>query len=1152
MKMLSSKVLNLGYVDENLHTKVIIDCSEVLWDYPGASVSMVVRPPRGDLYPVTPDRDNDNNIIWELTASDLVYAGTGQIQLTFTDSGEIIKSIIGTTKVLPSLETTGEAPEPLQNWMDEAEQTAEEIATAAVGDLIDDTAGAGDTDKVWSAGKTVSEIGTKISEPSSDGTDGQVLATDGSGGRYWRTVSGGGGGGGGTTDYSELTNKPQINSVTLTGNKSLSDLGIAAASAIPDVSGKADKVSSATNGHFAGLDSSGNLVDSGKSASDFGTYSKPSGGIPSTDLASAVQTSLGKANSAYQKPSGGIPSTDLTQAVQTSLGKADTAYQKPVSGIPDSDLVNSYIKEPSSEGTSGQVLATNGSGTRYWTTVQGGTGGTTDYSDLTNKPQVNSVTLSGNKSLSDLGVAPASKVYWATPEDYGAVGDGVTDDSQAVQDACDAGDDVYFASGKTYYLASPVTVNKSIRLHGGTGATIKTKTPSGGVVNEGIRINGTLKATTTLTSSYYSTGEYTLDNCGNKLTLANMSSVEIGDLVQIRTTDTDQRYAYSRRYYYLGGIFKVVDKYDGHIYINRDMPFDITLSNNLTVYVYDAPVVEVENLNFESDLDSFGTSTYNALLDLKYCKDSVIRQCYLHNMKIGFMMQYCVNTLIDGVQVSKSRWANESGMGDGYAIAVDTCTNTVIERVVSLCAQGCIDMGGYEPIFDTFISHCNLASECRAIGLDMHENSYNLVIEDCVMGGASVFGMAKINRCQFIANNRPGIDTISGITFRGSHDPRWSQLRVSNCEFASNSYNFLSAQIAQDNISTINSIWGRVVFEHCRGGSLQYTPPTNAFILSNTVNYLELNDWQDCKEFYHDPNQAIKTMVVRDCTFTENSQINKHTGLFNTDGIATAVIRSTDPSHSRRVVSTSFSGGQYVLPANVTMNLSSTDSSTLYIVCGDNCASNVPSDWHVGSVSGSSGSPISKTPNTTVEQNLTVNSAGNLVFTQPSSTSNYAIYPQCMMQAQEMATIRISAKLKNTGATSGNSYRAFIAVIDPSTGNLTYRNNGTSATATAEGAVISHSRDVPKGHIAMAYLGSYSAVANSVTTFEEFHIEMMPFAQSAVPYTEYNGSHRAGNGTLQSVQGINNVMSSADTFSLAFDSVEERGISIGTWQGGSY
>ena len=44
---------------------------------------------------------------------------------------------------------------------------------------------------------------------------------------------------------------------------------------------------------------------------DANAYVKPSGGIPSSDMASAVQTSLGKADSAYQKPSGGIPKTDL-------------------------------------------------------------------------------------------------------------------------------------------------------------------------------------------------------------------------------------------------------------------------------------------------------------------------------------------------------------------------------------------------------------------------------------------------------------------------------------------------------------------------------------------------------------------------------------------------------------------------------------------------------------------------------------------------------------------------------------------------------------------------------------------------------------------------------------------------------------------------
>lgn len=43
------------------------------------------------------------------------------------------------------------------------------------------------------------------------------------------TISSTGGGSGGTTNYQDLINKPSINNVTLTGNKSLNDLGIQAA-----------------------------------------------------------------------------------------------------------------------------------------------------------------------------------------------------------------------------------------------------------------------------------------------------------------------------------------------------------------------------------------------------------------------------------------------------------------------------------------------------------------------------------------------------------------------------------------------------------------------------------------------------------------------------------------------------------------------------------------------------------------------------------------------------------------------------------------------------------------------------------------------------------------------------------------------------------
>ena len=56
-----------------------------------------------------------------------------------------------------------------------------------------------------------------------------------------------------------------------------------------------------------------------------GTYSKPSDGIPSSDMASAVQTSLGKADTAYQKPGSGIPGTDLASGVIPTVPSAYTS-----------------------------------------------------------------------------------------------------------------------------------------------------------------------------------------------------------------------------------------------------------------------------------------------------------------------------------------------------------------------------------------------------------------------------------------------------------------------------------------------------------------------------------------------------------------------------------------------------------------------------------------------------------------------------------------------------------------------------------------------------------------------------------------------------------------------------------------------------------
>ena len=69
-----------------------------------------------------------------------------------------------------------------------------------------------------------------------------------------------------------------------------------------------DKDTDGVDGNVAKIDANGNAVDGG------------------TALSTIVSGAAAGAT-AYQLPSGGIPKTDLASAVQTSLGKADTAVQ---------------------------------------------------------------------------------------------------------------------------------------------------------------------------------------------------------------------------------------------------------------------------------------------------------------------------------------------------------------------------------------------------------------------------------------------------------------------------------------------------------------------------------------------------------------------------------------------------------------------------------------------------------------------------------------------------------------------------------------------------------------------------------------------------------------------------------------------------------
>ena len=121
----------IGFVGENEHTQVRIDCLKLYEEYPNAAASLTVKPPKGDSYPGIVTRENDI-VVWVVSDSDLIHEGNGEIQLSFVVGEVVAKSYIGRIKIARSITPTGEVPEPLEDFLTQAS-----AALTAIPETID-------------------------------------------------------------------------------------------------------------------------------------------------------------------------------------------------------------------------------------------------------------------------------------------------------------------------------------------------------------------------------------------------------------------------------------------------------------------------------------------------------------------------------------------------------------------------------------------------------------------------------------------------------------------------------------------------------------------------------------------------------------------------------------------------------------------------------------------------------------------------------------------------------------------------------------------------------------------------------------------------------------------------------------------------------
>ena len=176
---------------------------------------------------------------------------------------------------------------------------------------------------------------------------------------------------------------------------------------------------------------------------------------------------------------------------QQSTGSVPSGYED---FITRADQLLDQVEETfPAGGTTGQVLAKK-SDEDYdteWVDQSGGGGGTSDYEELENLPQIGGVTLKGNKSLHDLGAATEEAVSakYTKPESgipAGDMADGVIPVlTDLIDDTAGDGDtDKVWSADKSSELLSQINTLRPDATNSDVGKYLKVKTVADGKVSE--------------------------------------------------------------------------------------------------------------------------------------------------------------------------------------------------------------------------------------------------------------------------------------------------------------------------------------------------------------------------------------------------------------------------------------------------------------------------------------------------------------------------------------------------------------------------------------------------------------------------------------------------------------------------------------------
>ena len=240
----------------------------------------------------------------------------------------------------------------------------------------------------------------------------------------------------------------------------------------------------------------------------------------------------------------------------------------------------------------------------------------------------------------------------ATFEQYGAVGDGITDDRDAIYNALNSGLEVTGTKGKVYYIGSSIEITgKDINVIGNNCIFLFDN-----VANT--KFNGTadvfdfLNVNTSVDDTYFE--------------VVDPTGFIAGALISV-TTDEDYSWAYHPTdNYHMGELHEIESIAGNKIYIKDKVWHDWVVGVQIIKVYQFIPITVLMTgviFKYETPQDLVG-------LTISYAKNNILDGVIMHDAQtIGIMFHYCYNNIFRNGTVNGAN----SFVGSGYGLRFQCC-----------------------------------------------------------------------------------------------------------------------------------------------------------------------------------------------------------------------------------------------------------------------------------------------------------------------------------------------------------------------------------------------------------------------------------------------------------------------------------------------